>query len=44
VERMLTVRTTARQSGRNLLPFLIETLEARARGEPPPKLLPAQPG
>jgi len=39
VERMLTVKTTLRQRGGNLLEFLAETLRAAQIGEPPPKLL-----
>jgi transposase len=39
VERMLTVKTTLRQNGGNLLEFLTETLRAAHCGLPPPKLL-----
>jgi transposase len=39
VERLLTVKTTLRQNGGNLLEFLTETLRAARCGLPPPKLL-----
>lgn len=41
VERMLTVKTTLRQRGGNLLEFLTDTLRAAHLGVPPPKLFPA---
>lgn len=43
VERLLTVKTTLRQNGGNLLEFLTETLRATRGGYPPPKLLAAAP-
>jgi transposase len=44
VERMLTVKTTLRKLGGNLLEFLTETLRCVQAGLPPPKLLPAPSG
>lgn len=41
VARMLTVRTTLRRHGGNLLEFLTEALGQHQAGEPPPRLLPA---
>jgi len=43
VERMLTVATTCRQQGRNVVDYLVAACEAHARGEPVPSLLPATP-
>jgi transposase len=40
VARMLTVRTTLRRQGGNLLEFLTEALRCHRGGEPPPRLLP----
>jgi transposase len=39
VARMLTVRTTLRRQGGNLLEFLTEALRCHRAGEPPPRLL-----
>jgi transposase len=41
VARMLTVKTTLRQQGRNLLEFLTESLRAARRGAPAPKIFAA---
>lgn len=41
VARMLTIRTTLRRHGGNLLEFLTEVLRCHRLGEPPPKLFPA---
>ena len=41
VARMLTIRTTLRRHGGNLLEFLAETLRCHRLGASPPKLLPA---
>jgi transposase len=41
VARMLTVRTTLRRHGGNLLEFLTAALRRQRAGEPPPRLLPA---
>jgi transposase len=40
VERMLTVASTCRQQGRNVLDYLVAACEAEARGEQAPSLLP----
>jgi transposase len=40
VERILTTVESLRAQGRNILGFLIETMEAAAQGRPPPSLLP----
>lgn len=40
VERMLSAAHTCRLQGRSLFAYLTETLEARARGQPPPSLVP----
>jgi hypothetical protein len=42
VERMLTVAATCRQQGRSVLEYLVAAVEATARGETAPSLLPSR--
>lgn len=41
IERMMTIRVTCRQQGRNVLDFITEAIEAHLSGEPAPGLLPS---
>lgn len=44
VERILTTVATLKQQDRHVLSYLTRACEARLRGEPPPSLLPGEPG
>ena len=43
VERIMTVVSTLKQQGRNVLDYLAEACEAANQGRPAPSLLPAEP-
>ncbi len=43
VERMLTVAETCRQNGCNVLDYLVRTITAATKGQPPPRLIPLPP-
>lgn len=43
VERMLTVRASLRQQGRNVVDYVTQAVESSLNGQPAPSLLPAQP-
>jgi hypothetical protein len=44
VERILTTVESLRAQGRDVLGFLVETMNAAAQGRAPPSLLPPPPG
>jgi len=42
IERMMTVRVTCRQQGRNVLDFITESINSNLSGKPSPSLLPSE--